>query len=209
MAHRNRARRSLRRKSAKRAPRKIVVLVTEGLKTEPEYFKKFNSLFDKSVLELRIVKGVGVPSTVVDVAIEEKERLQSERRKNSFANNDEVWAVFDRDEHPSFHEKCIECLERQIELACSNPCFELWLILHFENFGRQDSRHAVQKRLQQLWPAYDPKGQKCVDLGALFERLEAAENRAEAHERQRQEEGDRFGCPSSSVYKLTRSLRGG
>jgi hypothetical protein len=41
--------------------------------------------------------------------------------------------MFDRDEHPNFA-RAIDLADRHgIKLAMSNPCLELWFILHFED----------------------------------------------------------------------------
>lgn len=53
---------------------------------------------------------------------------------------EEVWLVFDRDSHTSFH-KTLDLSERFpfIHLCWSNPCLEAWFIMHFKklpNFQR-------------------------------------------------------------------------
>ena len=51
---------------------------------------------------------------------------------------DEFWCVFDVEwprNHPGLGEAIKQARENQIRLAVSNPCFELWLILHFQDHG--------------------------------------------------------------------------
>ena len=50
----------------------------------------------------------------------------SRRSKDSFEENDQVWAVFDRDEHPRFDEAIALCDGHGVLVGRSNPCFELW-----------------------------------------------------------------------------------
>lgn len=44
----------------------------------------------------------------------------------------EVWCVFDRDRHPSYQEAFeLASRNRRIRLCWSNPCIELWFLMHF------------------------------------------------------------------------------
>ena len=43
-----------------------------------------------------------------------------------------MYCVFDRDPHPQFEEASKTALDRGLKLARSWPCFEFWLLLHFE-----------------------------------------------------------------------------
>ena len=47
---------------------------------------------------------------------------------------DEVWCVFDVEApqtHPNLQEALARARDNEIETAVSNPCFEIWLALHF------------------------------------------------------------------------------
>lgn len=44
----------------------------------------------------------------------------------------EVWCIFDRDRHPSYQEAFeLASRNRRIRLCWSNPCIELWFLMHF------------------------------------------------------------------------------
>ena len=43
-----------------------------------------------------------------------------------------MYCVFDRDSHPQFDDASKTALDREFKLARSWPCFEFWLLLHFE-----------------------------------------------------------------------------
>jgi hypothetical protein len=135
--------------------------------------------------------------------------VRKRRRKalDSFEEDDEVWAVFDRDEHPRFNEAVMLCQQAGVGIARSNPCFEIWLILHEEDCDRPDDRHAVQAHLQMLRPEYDRRGAKTPDCADLVTRVEAAELRAEAQLNRRENEGDPYSAPSTTVGRLTRAIR--
>ena len=87
---------------------------------------------------IEVIPGAGVPRTVAQKAIE---YARSHRSKDSFEENDQVWAVFDRDEHPNFGDAVVRCKESGIGVARSDPCFELWLILHKRDYDRPCDRH--------------------------------------------------------------------
>jgi hypothetical protein len=55
---------------------------------------------------------------------------------------DEVWCVFDVDEHPKLAEARDQANANGIQLAVSNPCFELWLLLHFQEHRAHAGGHA-------------------------------------------------------------------
>ena len=146
--------------------------------------------------------------TVAERAVEEAETRKRGRAKPApFEEGDRVWAVFDRDAHPRFDEAVALCERHGIGVARSDPCFELWLILHEREYDPPCGRGAVQTELARLRPEYDRRGAKTVDCDDLVNRVEAAEQRAEAQLRRRTEEGAPFGNPSTTVGRLTREIR--
>ena len=98
------------------------------------------------MVAVETVPGVGVPMTVAEKAVEKAKSLRRGRgRKDSFEERDQVWAVFDRDEHPRFDEAVALCKDKGVGVARSDPCFELWLILHERDYDRPCGRHEVQR----------------------------------------------------------------
>ena len=120
---------------------------------------------------------------------------------------DEVWAVFDRDEHPRFDEAIDTCSGSSVRVARSNPCFEVWLILHFVAYNRPDGRHEVQKHLEILHSAYKSGGSKSVNCSLLIASLSDAEARSARQLQRREEEGQAFSAPSTTVHELVASIR--
>lgn len=96
------------------------LIVCEGEKTEPNYFKGFRPA--GKVLDIR---GVGYNTIKL---VREAIRLQV---KETY---DQVWCVFDRDDFPAqhFNEALSLAREHRIKVAYSNEAFELWYILHFD-----------------------------------------------------------------------------
>ncbi len=131
-----------RRRSANtREQRKRFLIVCEGEKTEPNYFRSFPVNAD--------VEAVGTARNTVDV-VEEALSLKDKAQKNGAAY-DFVWVVFDKDDFPA--EKFNEAVRRAeaggIGVACSNQAFELWYVLHFDYLDSSLSRKGYQKILSE------------------------------------------------------------
>jgi len=146
--------------------------------------------------------------TIAKKAIEEANaRGRRRRKRDSFEEDDEIWAVFDRDRHPRFDEAVQRCEDHGVGVARSDPCFELWLILHERDHDRPCDRREAQRELERLHPKYDGGGRKTPDCADMVRRVEEAEKRAEAQLRRREEQGAPFGNPSTTVFRLTRAIR--
>lgn len=115
--------------------RETFLIVCEGEKTEPNYFRAFK--IPSKVIE---VDGAGAdPMTVVDRAI----ALRAKRKY------DQVWCVFDRDSfHPNrFVGAITRARAENISVAYSNEAFELWYLLHFNYVVAGVPRKAYAKML--------------------------------------------------------------
>lgn len=111
------------------------LIVTEGTKTEPQYFeglkKEINDAYPNRI-DIRIEGGGdGLNTkTLIDKAVE----LQ----KESAGRYQHIWVVFDKDDFPNEHfneaiEKCKELSNDDVTYHAlwSNQCIELWFLLHF------------------------------------------------------------------------------
>jgi hypothetical protein len=137
---------SLRRRKSFRQPRARFLVVCEGEVTEPSYFNAVRRA-ERGIIDLEIVPG-GVPKTVVERAVQLRNRAEQEakRRGDEYLRYDYVWCVFDVDEHPFVPEAKQQAHDNRIDLAVSNPCFELWFLLHFQD----QTAHIERARLQSL-----------------------------------------------------------
>ena len=123
---------------------------------------------------------------------------------------DEVYCVFDRDEHMTFNTASDEARASGIELARSWPCFEFWLRLHFgfsrrpyEKLGsRSASQHCVDE-LIRLLPGYQ-KG-----ASGTFHRLEDRLGTAKDHAARTLADAQATGepNPSTEVHELIEYLQ--
>ena len=94
-----------------------------------------------------------------------------------------------------------------IRLAISNPCFELWGILHYQECNASLDRHECQKKLGVLCPSYSNKKGKVFDDPEVIEsKYRDAVGRAENSRIRRREEGNRWGNPSTTVHRLTEHI---
>jgi RloB-like protein len=126
-----------KRKSNERDSR-LFVIACEGSKTEPRYFEAIKTHFKNSRLKIEILNRVdyGINennSSAKDVI----KTLDGFKKRYSFDENDELWLILDRDA-ANFPEKSLNeiarlAVQKQYFLAVSNPTFELWFVLHFEN----------------------------------------------------------------------------
>jgi hypothetical protein len=188
----------LRRRPAVRAPKARMVLVCEGQNTEPDYFRALKENLSKRSLDIILVPAAGVPMTLAKAALEEARKL-----KNSVGTDgDRVCAIFDRDEHPRFEEAIAFCIRHRIMVGYTNPCFELWLIWHLENYGANAHRHEVQKAFARLVPDYSPAANKTADFSRLMDGVDNACNWSKHHFHARIAEGARYGAPSSQLHEI-------
>lgn len=133
------------RRGETRPLRDRILIVCEGEKTEPNYFRAFPVKID--VVEIQI-QGVGAnTASLVRDAIRRKDEA---RQKGAPFN--QVWCVFDRDEFPAVHfnEAFRLANENGVLIAYSNQCFELWYFLHFSFNDAALHRHAYAGKLNAL-----------------------------------------------------------
>lgn len=201
---RNRPRRPARAK-ARLDPKPRILVFCEGQNTEPQYIVAFRQWCRNPRVDVEIAKERGVPLTLVTSAKERKRRAESEARKARDANisYDEVWCVFDVDEHPKLKEAQNLAHAYGLRLAVSNPCFELWLLLHFRESPGMRHRHDLQKMLAGFIPDYD----KHVDFELFKSGYPPAVKRAQRLDEQASDDGEEGRNPTTGMYRLTQSIQ--
>ena len=200
---RERQRRPARR-TATREPKRRLLIVCEGRVTEPQYLRGFERWARNNTVEIVIPPLHGVPLTLVEraVVLSESAAAQAKREKDAFLAYDEVWCVFDIDEHPKVNEARQLANARGIELAVSNPCFELWILLHFREHPGARHRHEVQSLVARYLPGYD----KHLAFEDVSKGVPAAQLRARALQQQAAEEGEPHRNPTTGMFRLTESI---
>ena len=122
--------------------KKTIYVATEGTDTEILYFE----FLDRFREEIKI-KPLGVGRSPAGV----KDRIENQFAKKDFGKNDLAWIVVDRDRWEIDE---IDQVQRWAEnnnckFALSNQCFEIWLILHFEDKSGFDSSKQCKRHFEK------------------------------------------------------------
>jgi hypothetical protein len=180
------------------------LVFVEGLRTEEDYLVHWHRAHRRHV-NVTIHPFRAGPRQLIERAVQEKRRGEREQRRGRGRAYDEVWCCFDVDEHPHLHEVEQIAQANGIALAVSNPCIELWFLLHYESQTAYVDRWDAQRR------ASDHLGcGKALTPTALTEletRLSIATERAQALDVKHAGDGSPAGHnPSSSVWRLVGSI---
>jgi hypothetical protein len=181
-----------------------MLLVCEGRITEKEYFESLRHETRNPLLVVQVVGDGESPKTVVEHAV----RLQKDAARQAWAAKDEnllyneVWCVFDRDEHPRIPEALQQAGDNGIQVAFSNPCFELWLLLHFQEQRKALSRAEAAKHLRVFIPRYE----KAVPFGRVYPLYRDAVRRAAELAEWQTKRGCARENPFTDVYILTERI---
>jgi hypothetical protein len=194
---------NLRRRAAFREPLPRILIVCEGTRTEPGYFQQKRHL-DRSVIELDLRPG-GTPRVLVQRAAELKREAERKARSRRDVNLrfDEVWCVFDIDEHPFIPEALQQAADNQIRVAVSNPCFELWVLLHFREQRAFIDRGSVQRACREYLRDYE-KRLPCDLLQPFYGDAVRRALELERWQLTRQSAGAN---PTTNVYMLTERIK--
>lgn len=114
------------------------LIVCEGGKTEPNYFRLFR--VPKIILN---IEGTGYNTmSLVDETIQLK----------NDGEYDQVWCVFDKNSFPAddFNNAITKAQRNDIHVAYSNEAFELWFLLHFNYYDAALSRALYFDKLSEL-----------------------------------------------------------
>ncbi len=115
--------------------------------------------------------------------------------------------MFDVNAHPNVSQAIIEAEQSGIHVAVSNPCFEVWLVLHFEDQRAHVERGKIQRRASRLG-LIDGKSIPATALRLLSESYEDAKRRAtELGNWHDENDSPLRSNPSSDVWRLVDRLR--
>jgi hypothetical protein len=130
-----------------RSKRVYFLIVCEGSKTEPNYFKALEKELPQGTVELKIA-GTGRNTLgLIDYTIKQRDL--------AYRTYDRVWAVFDKDDfpHDNFNNAISKAKSHDINCAWSNEAFELWFLLHFQyvNTGmkREDYKAFLEREIKK------------------------------------------------------------
>lgn len=202
--HRARSRTPARR-APHLEPKPLILVLTEGRVTEPEYLRGFLAWRKNPRVWVEIAPAHGVPLTLVGRAVELQAAAAraAKRAKDENLRFEQVWCVFDIDEHPHVASAVQLAQQHGIQLAISNPCFELWLLLHLRESPGARHRHDVHDLLRERLPDYD----KHLRFGDFRGGYDDAVRRAAALDADAERMGETGRNPTTGVYRLTEAIR--
>ena len=134
---------SLTRRQGVREIKQSFLIVCEGEKTEPDYFKAFR-------MTAATVKTVGQAMntiTLVNKAISIREADRQKKREY-----DQCWVVFDKDNFPAndFNQAIQLAEKNSFRVAYSNQAFEYWFLLHYNLYTGPIHRSQYKDMLTKL-----------------------------------------------------------
>lgn len=201
---------TLKRPVGDRVPRKTIAAWCEGTRSEPEYLEALRALPEvRSVaaVDIRIedIRKGAVPLTLVEQAVLARRRARRER-----SEIDEFWCLFDVEwprHHPNLNQALQLAASNSIRVAVSNPCFELWLALHFAPCARPLTNTEARRLRRQHDTTTTGKGL----LGSLYmPRRSVAADAARMLDAIHEKNGTAFphNNPSSGMYLLLDAVGG-
>ena len=201
---------SLKREKNKRKSYDVALIVCEGEKTEPYYFEKLRDELKLSTANIKITPAKSsAPLNIVNYSLK---KFNEENK-----TYDKIYCVFDRDQHVHYKTalNMIETLRKKkspipIYAITSVPCFEYWILLHFEDTtrpykaaGKKSAGDQLISAVRRHLPKYC-KGDKDI-FESTYKNLNIAIKRAEKIDTLQQKNGT--DNPSTQVYKLVKYLR--
>ncbi len=202
------------RKSRKVQPsqrRKVIYIAFEGSKTERKYFD--GVIKQHNMRNIRLLTKKNTRSSPSDVIKRLDIQKGTRKQVHAVELEEEFWAVFDTDRRPT------ELLSRVAEeaklknyfVADSIPCFEVWLVQHFNSlrnlsgFAGDAEVGGCDRVIGFLRKRFDPTYHKSkYDVSKYVDRLDNAICNAEKDDTEKHEA--MFSTTGSRVYKLAQSI---
>jgi hypothetical protein len=186
---------SYKRKQGFKEPHKSILIVAEGIKTEPIYF---NSL--KKKLRLPMINVEVVPAGAAPI-IAKKSPTQ--------VPYDIVYCVVDVEapKADSLPKAVDKAKANNLEIILSNPCFEYWYLLHFRKTSSPfNTSQDVKSALRHEHPAYCESDKTIFDV--VFDKThEAIKRSKEVLNEQHNNTEDISNCnPSTHIHKIVENL---
>jgi hypothetical protein len=163
----------------------LVVIACEGVVAEPDYFQGLKAELHNPRLHVEVLTRADPGHSSPQHLLRSLDAFAAEYR---IRPGDTLWLVADRDPQAwpeaMLSQVATGCQQRHYQLAISNPCFELWLWLHFEDVARQgpDRQETLlrnEDRLLKRLVAAQRSGQ-CNDFALCAPYMEDALLRAKA-----------------------------
>jgi len=182
----NRERYGRARRTEYRPTLPVVVVVCDDAKTAVAYFSVLKRLV-KTNVTLKVKRNPSDQAGPMDVIDAAKAELTS--LDDSEGDRSSVWGLVDMEQDHDRREEAKAAKDSGsasgIKVALSDPCYELWTLLHLVDTGGMfNGCHAVLVELEREWrrqfgQPFGPKAQ--ADYSRIIDRRNVAAERARAH----------------------------
>ena len=187
--------------------KKTILIAFEGKNaTESLYFKNFN---DRNK-PYNIIMAKGNCTDPVNLVKSLIKQMKYQEIKVEDGNK--VYCVFDTDEDPRKNEQIKEATilakSHEIEVITSSPCFEDWILCHFEKTtSKLTNKEAFEKVVKHI-----PKYKKSYDIyNDIYDKTEVAIKNAKFQEKYHLKSGrnikSTFANPSTEVYRIVEYIK--
>ena len=204
---REKSRKDLERKKAKRSSFEKVLIVCEGAKTEPNYFLELKDYYQLNTANVVVDGNCGSdPWSVYQHAQELANKAKADN--DSY---DKIYCVFDKDKHTTYQKTITAIANKEFFTAINSvPCFEYWLLLHFvytakplSATGNKSICDKTNDELKRHLPGYQ-KGALGM-FRKLISKLETAKTNAQRA--LRDSESNQTDNPSTCIHILVSHLQ--
>ncbi len=193
------------RRQRQATPRPELLVLVEGSRTEDGYLLPLRRALRDSVLIHVDARGAA-PLTLVQRAVQAKRESARDAARGRGRDYDGVWCMFDRDEHPNLADALDLAFRAGVEVVMSNPCIELWFVLHFEDRTATIDRREAQHRAAELLGC--KKNLNAAATDRLYDLFDTARQRATALDAKHAGDGSPpRSNPSSDVWRLIDDAR--
>jgi mannosyltransferase OCH1-like enzyme len=148
------------------------------------------------------------PKSLVEIAKGYKDQAEKAAKREEDENLifDHVWCVFDVNSHTKIPDAVQQAHSNGIHLAISNPCIEVWLLLHFMDYSAIQGRDQVTAQLEKFIPNYEKHLNFQKDFSDKYTKAVERANRLydQAKELGR---GVHNHVPCTSFFRLTESIK--
>ena len=198
---------------------KLIIIATEDTKASKKYFEDMVSpkYYQNPRVHVHVLDRTETASSPEHVI----KMLHKFKREYSLRAKDELWLVIDVDnwESRSLSEVARSCEQKKYSLAVSNPCIEIWFLLHLrpldENYDSEtlaefeenkkvnQNRTRLEQELITILGAYNKSNLNTDQLLPYVQ--EAIERARQMDTSPRERWPNRLG---TRVYKLAESILG-
>lgn len=180
---------SKREKTPDRRMRKIALVICEG-ETEVRYINLLKTWYKSPIRIVSHIEGTKITPSLVEKRTKELKISQWDKVHTFLMYDMDVQAI---------NEKLKKC---KAEMLLSNPCFEIWLLLHSKDQKSAIDTATLIKELKKsaaVWKNYSKSAFTDTQKSFLRSNTDVAAARAKAlHD---------FQNPSTGIYKLLEMLK--